>query len=166
MKEWWFGLQTGERRTLTVGGIVLALILVYFAGWVPLQEGVVTLETQVQEQQALKRWMEQSAAEVQQLRRSGVGGSLAGGRSLLTVVDQTARSGQLGPSLKRIEPEGENGVKVWLEQASFDEMMGWLVTLKQQYGAAVATMRYPRSPRPHPGRTSPEATHRGCTQGA
>jgi general secretion pathway protein M len=144
MKEWWFGLQASERRTLTVGGVALVLTLIYFVGWAPLQEGVATLETQVQEQQALKRWMEQSAAEVQQLRRGGAGQSLGAGRSLLTVVDQTARGGQLGPSLKRMEPEGDNGVKVWLEQVAFDEMMSWLVTLEQQYGVTVATLTVER----------------------
>lgn len=144
MKEWWFGLQASERRTLSVGGIVMTLTLIYFGGWAPLQESVASLETQVQEQQALKRWMEQSAAEVQQLRRGGAGQGLGAGRSLLTVVDQTARGGQLGPSLKRIEPEGENSVKVWLEQAAFDEMMSWLVTLEQQYGVTVATITIER----------------------
>lgn len=144
MKEWWFGLQASERRTLTAGGIVLTLALIYFAGWEPLQEEVATLEREVQEQQALKRWMEQSAAEVQQLRSSGAGQGLGAGHSLLTVVDQTARSGQLAPSLKRLEPEGEGSVKVWLEQAAFDEMMGWLATLEQQYGVTVATITIER----------------------
>lgn len=144
MKEWWFGLQAGERRTLTAGGVVLVLVMIYFAGWAPLQESIATLDGQVQEQQALKRWMEQSAAEVSQLRRSGAGQPLAGGGSLLTVVDQTAKSSQMGVGLKRIEPEGENGVKVWLEQVSFDEMMGWLVTLGQQYGVTVVTINIER----------------------
>lgn len=158
MKEWWFGLQASERRTLTIGGIALTLILVYFAGWVPLQEGVANLETQVQEQQALKRWMQQSAAEIEQLRAGGGGGRSIGG-SLLTVVDQTARSGQLGPSLKRIEPEGENNVKVWLEQAAFDEMMGWLVTLQQQYGVTVVNLTVERQS--NAGRVDAHLTLRG-----
>lgn len=144
MKEWWFGLQASERRTLTIGAVALTLILIYFGGWVPLQEEVQGLETKVQEQQALKRWMERSAAEVGQLRGGGAGQRLEPGRSLLTVVDQTARSGQLGPALKRIEPEGESGVKVWLEQVSFDEMMNWLLALERQYGVTASTITIER----------------------
>lgn len=144
MKEWWFGLQPGERRTLTIGGVALTLILIYFAGWVPLQEGVASLEGQVHEQQLLKRWMEQSAAEVRQLRRGDTTKKLEPGRSLLALVDQSLRSGQLASSLKRIEPEGESGVKVWLEQASFDEMMSWLLGLERQYGVMVSSLTVDR----------------------
>lgn len=144
MKEWWFGLQPSERRTLTIGGAALALILIYFGGWVPLQDGVANMEQQVQEQRSLKQWMEQSANEVRQLRQEGAGTGQLGGRSLLSVVDQTARSGVLGPNLKRIEPEGEAVVKVWLEQAPFDEMISWLLSLERQYGIAVATVTIER----------------------
>lgn len=160
MKEWWFGLQASERRTLTVGGIALTLIMIYFGGWVPLQEGAANLEVQVQEQRVLKRWMEHSAAEVQQLRRGGGGQGQAAGQSLLSLVDQTARGGVIGPSLKRVEPEGESGVKVWLEQAAFDDMMGWLVSLEQQYGLTVATITIERQA---VGRVDAHMTLRGAT---
>lgn len=158
MKEWWFGLQASERRTLTIGGGALVLVLIYFAGWAPLQEGVATLETQVQEQRSLKRWMEQSAAEVAQLRRGGAGAGQVAGRSLLTMVDQSARNSQLGGSLKRLEPEGESGVKVWFEQVAFDEMMGWLVTLEQQSGVTVSTITIERKAE---GRVDANMTLRG-----
>ncbi len=158
MKEWWFGLQASERRTLGIGGGALTLILIYFAGWVPLQEGVVTLEQQVQEQRSLQQWMAQSAAEVQQLRGGSAGQPQAAGRSLLTTVDQSARNGQLGSSLKRLEPEGEHGVKVWLEQAAFDEMMGWLVSLEQQFGVTVTTITIERKAE---GRVDANMTLRG-----
>ncbi len=160
MKEWWFGLQANERRTLIIGGGALTLILIYFAGWVPLQESVATLESQVQEQRSLKNWMEQSAAEMQQLRRGATGQAPVAGRSLLTMVDQSARSGQLGSSLKRLEPEGENGVKVWLEQAAFDEMMSWLVALEQQSGVSVATITIERKAE---GRVDANMTLRGAS---
>ncbi|HHJ80843.1 MAG TPA: type II secretion system protein M [Candidatus Tenderia electrophaga] len=145
MKQWWAGLQASERRILILGGIVLGLILPYFMVWQPMQENVAVLQKQVQEQRAVKRWMSQSAAEVKQLSRgSGNAVRPRDGRSLLAVVDQTAKRSGLGAGLKRLEPDGQVAVKVWLEQVSFDDMLRWLTRLEQKNGLAVATITIDR----------------------
>ena len=146
MKEWWAGLQASERKILIIGAVALAFILPYFGVWLPLQKDVAALESQVQEQHAVKRWMQQASAEVKQLR--GAGGSNPvrpqDGRSLLAVVDQTAKRSGLGPGLKRLEPEGQDAVKVWLEQIAFDQMVAWLTSLEQKNGLAVETITIDR----------------------
>ncbi len=40
--------------------------------------------------------------------------------------------------MKRIEPEGQNSVRVWLEQAAFDDVIQWLQNLKRDYGIHTA----------------------------
>ena len=50
------------------------------------------------------------------------------------MADSTARSNGLGAALKRVEPEGSRNVRVWLENASFDQVMKWLGTLNTTYG--------------------------------
>lgn len=60
------------------------------------------------------------------------------GQSLLGVADQSAKSGNLGPAMKRIEPEGQHSARVWLEQAAFDDLMLWLQGLKRDYGIHAA----------------------------
>ena len=145
MKQWWAGLQANERRMLILGAIALGLILPYFAIWSPIQDDVAALQKQVQEQQAVKRWMDQAAVEVKQLG-GGSGAALRpqDGRSLMAVVDQTAKRSGLGSGLKRLEPEGQAAVKVWLEQVSFDDMLRWLSSLEQKNGLAVATITIDR----------------------
>lgn len=150
MKAWWLGLQASERRILIIGAVVLLLVLPYFGLWLPLQDQVATLEKEVKEQQAVKRWMQQAAAEVKQL-----GGNVApvamqprDGRSLLAVVDQTAKRSGLGPGLKRLEPEGQGAVRVWLEQVVFDDMVRWLAGLEQQNGLRVNTITIDRQDAP------------------
>ncbi len=146
MKQWWSGLQASERRMLIIGAVALMFILPYFAIWMPLKNDVAALQQQVKEQQAVKSWMSQASAEVKQLR--GVSSSNTSrprdGRSLLAVVDQTAKRQGLGASLKRLEPDGQAAVKVWLEQVSFDGMVAWLTTLEQKNGLAVATITIDR----------------------
>ena len=145
MKQWWSGLQASERRILIMGAIALGLILPYIAIWLPLQDDVEAMQKQVQEQQAVKRWMSQASVEVKQLS-GGSSGAVRprDGRSLLAVVDQTAKRSGLGSGLKRLEPEGQAAVKVWLEQVSFDDMLRWLTSLEQKNGLAVDTITIDR----------------------
>ncbi len=144
MKQWWSGLQASERRILIWGAVALGLILPYFAIWSPIQGDIEVLQQQVQEQQAVKRWMNQASAEVKQLGGGSVAVQPRDGRSLLAVVDQTAKRSGLGPGLKRLEPEGQAAVKVWLEQVSFDDMLRWLSSMEQKNGLAVATITIDR----------------------
>ena len=130
---------------IILGAIALGLILPYFAIWLPLQDNVMALQKQVQEQQAVKRWMNQALAEVKQLGGgSGAAVKSRDGRSLMAVVDQTAKRSGLGTGLKRLEPEGQAAVKVWLEQVAFDDMLRWLISLEQKNGLAVATITIDR----------------------
>lgn len=156
MKVWWSGLRAGERRMLIAGAVVV-LVLPYFGVWLPLQDDVAALQRQVQEQQAVKRWMQQAATEVKQINAaSSVPVRPRDGRSLLAVVDQTAKRSGLGPGLKRLEPEGQAAVRVWLEQVAFDDMARWLTGLEQQNGLVVATITIDRQE--PPGRVNARIT--------
>lgn len=150
MKAWWARLQANERRIMIAGAVVLALVVPYFGVWLPLQDDIAALEEQVREQQAVKRWMQQAAAEVKQLSASGSAPAERprDGRSLLAVVDQTAKRSGLGPGLRRLEPEGRAAVRVWLEQVAFDDMAAWLTGLEQQNGLVVDTITIDRQDLP------------------
>jgi len=128
MKEWLANLAPRERTMFIGGAIALALLLFYAMVWGPLASGVKELRAEVESQRETLRIMRKSAAEVKALRAAGGGNSARGlgGRSLLAVVDQSARSTGLGSALKRVEPEGKDDVRVRLEGASFDAMIGWL----------------------------------------
>ena len=55
------------------------------------------------------------------------------------MTDSTARAGGLGPALKRIEPEGGDGVRVWLDGVAFDDLVKWLGTLSTSHGVDVVS---------------------------
>jgi len=137
LRNYWNGLQPGERRTLAVGAIALVPLLLYALVWDPYTSSVERLRETVSEQRELLTWMEQAAGEVKQVRGSaGPAGSMAG-RSLLAVTDSSAREAGLGEAVTRVEPDGESAVRVWLEQAAFDDMIHWLDGLQQNYAVVV-----------------------------
>jgi general secretion pathway protein M len=134
MKDWFFGLEPRERMLFSAGGVLLLLLLLYVMIWEPIAGGYSSLKENVDTKQQTLAWMQQAAAQINALKRSAAGGAQGlGGRSLLAVVDQSARTGGLGDAIKRIEPEGSKGVKVWLEGAAFDPMIIWLGKLSKSY---------------------------------
>lgn len=132
------GLAPRERLMVSVGGGAAVLALIFLLVWLPLASHTARLEQGVAEQQALKQWMQGAAAEARQLR--GAAGTISAadpGRSLLAVVDETAKQAKLGPAVKRIQPEGQDLVRVNLEQAPFDDVVTWLAGLQQSQGVSV-----------------------------
>ncbi|HED18893.1 MAG TPA: type II secretion system protein M [Gammaproteobacteria bacterium] len=135
MKAWFAGLEPRERQLVSGGAAVLLLLLLYTMIWDPMVGSYRDLKKDVAEQAQTLAWMQQTAGQIKALQRSSGGGGAQGlgGRSLLSVVDQSARTGGLGNSIKRIEPDGGKGVKIWLEGVAFDPMILWLGKLTRTY---------------------------------
>lgn len=137
MKEWFFSLEQRERLLVAGGAGILVLLLIYLLVWEPIASEYSGLKQTVAEQKQTLAWMQQAAVQIKALQRGGGAGARGlGGRSLLAVVDQSARTGGLGNAIKRIEPDGSKGVKVWFEGAAFDPMILWLGKLTKSYQIA------------------------------
>lgn len=140
MKAWFASLEANERRMLIIAAPLLLIMLLYVGVWEPLVNKVDDLRVSTAEQESLLTWMRGAAQEVKQLRgRSGQRAKPASGQSLLSLVDRTAKSARLGPALKRVQPDGEQKVRVWLEAASFDDVVRWLTSLETRHGVRVAS---------------------------
>lgn len=148
MKDWLANLDARERHALIAGGIALILFLFYFAGWRPFSIRLEQATQQVEQQRATYQWMQTKAQEVKRLRSAVPAIQRTGGQSLLATVDHTARAGGLGNALKRVEPESGNNVRVWLDGASFDQLVLWLSQLQEKYGIQVASINVERQESP------------------
>ncbi len=141
LKTWYLQLQVREQRIVLAGAVALVLLLFYALIWSPLVARQQALRETVKEQRATAQWMQQAARQVEQLRAGRpAAGKIPAGQSLLALVDQSAKNSRLGPAMKRVEPEGQSGVRVWFEQANFDDLMQWLERLERDYGLHIATM--------------------------
>ncbi|MBF0284140.1 MAG: type II secretion system protein M [Magnetococcales bacterium] len=142
ISELWLRLTANmaprERRFLVWGMAALSLLLLLFGAVLPLAEfGQRERDraTLLAEQLA---WMESKAAEVAVARsQGGAVGQMPAGTSLATLADRTVRDQGLGDALKRVEPEGTDKVRLWLEGASFDRLAAWLDRLMQEFGVEV-----------------------------
>jgi general secretion pathway protein M len=145
MKAWWEGLG-GRERLLTAGGAMLvSALLLYALAWQPFQASHRRLRQSVAEQRAELVIMRQMAREIKQLGESNGKPPATEGRSLLTLVDQTARAAGLGAALKRVTPQGEDRLGVQFDAVEFDKLVPWLGALERDHRIVIVNLSVDRA---------------------
>jgi type II secretory pathway component PulM len=127
-------LNERERRMVLIGGGVAAVLLL-LGIILPLDRSVSRAHDRVGHKQADLAWMRGVAPQL-----AGSGPAVAEPAtqdSLLVVVDRSARDAGLGSSLTSSEPSGPGGLRVRLDKAPFDILVGWLARLADQHGIRV-----------------------------
>ncbi len=127
-------LSERDRRTLLIGGVVAALLLLYVV--IQLDSSVSSAHKRIVKKQTDLAWMRTAAPEL-----AATGGVHIGtnGQSLLVLVDSSARESGLASALAGSEPAGPGGLSVRLQKAPFDTLILWLSRLSQQNGIRVDT---------------------------
>lgn len=127
-------LSERDRRTLLIGAVIAALLLLYVV--IQLDSSVSSAHKRVIKKQTDLAWMRTAAPEL----AATVGGHIgANGQSLLVLVDSSARESGLASSLAGSDPAGPGGLSVRLQKAPFDSLIPWLARLSQQNGIRVDT---------------------------
>ncbi len=145
MKQWFFSRQPQERFALVIMAIFLTGAALYALFWLPLNEEIAQKQRWISEQQKTVSWMQQTAAKINQLtQNANTNQRKRGNEALLTTVDSTAKRHKIRDAVKRIKPQGNNKVQLWLEQAPFDRMIRWLDTLQQRHGVSISTITIDR----------------------
>lgn len=145
MKAWWETLSARE-RLLVIGGLGLTLALLSYAlVWEPFRTSHRQLQQRVAEQRADLIWMRQAAREVKRLSGNAGTSPTRDGRSLLTLVDQTARAAGLASALKRVAPQGEDKLSAQLDGVEFDKLIPWLGMLEHDHRIAIVNLSIDRA---------------------
>lgn len=139
MKLWFSGLNSRERIIVSGGALALLALMLYLMVWEPLNSKRTQLQTSVQAQRNTYTWMQQAALEVRKLSGEAVGVKKQEG-SMLGTINNTAKSSLGGAILKRVEEDRQQGVRVWIEQVAFDDLINWLGQIQQQYGIRVSSL--------------------------
>ena len=134
MKEKWQQLSLREKRLVIITSIVVVITLVYFMIWEPLQDGIQTSRVRIKAQTDTLLQMREQAAEAKQLMAAQrqAGANVGNSSSLLVIIERTAQQKNLKSRLQKVQPEGQDGVRVWVENASFDQLIDWLALLENR----------------------------------
>lgn len=148
MKAWWENLGARERGLIVVGTVLVMMLLSYVLAWEPLRNSDRRLRQNVAERRADLAWMRQAAEEIKRLGGAGAARPVADNRSLLTLVDQTARAAGLGAALKRVAPQGDDKLSAQLDGAEFDKLIPWLSGLERDQAIAIISLNVDRTDAP------------------
>jgi len=141
--NWWQSLGARDRAALMIGTAVLLCVLFYLLAWEPLGERGARLEARVAEQRIQLAWMRQASVKLRGQPGTGGIAVTAGGSSLLSTIDQAASRSGLKSAVKRVAPEGDDKVRVWLGEASYRAILSWSETLQRQ-GIVLETLQMER----------------------
>jgi general secretion pathway protein M len=134
VRDWLDNLSARERNLVYVAGGLLAVALVYLVLVMPFQVSGKKMAARVQQKSADLAWMQASAPQA--MAAAGMA-QQSGGESLVVLVARTAREAGLGESLRDQSPDGNAGLRLRLESASFDTLVTWLSSLQQQHGVTI-----------------------------
>lgn len=148
MRAYFENLSKRERYMVIGAGAALLVFLLYILAWSPLVNRAQTLERRVHAQEQELAWMRQAAAEVQRLRGGSAPAQAARSESLLSLIERTARERGLSGAVRRVQPEGQSGARIWLEGAAFDDLVLWLHQLSSNYGVRISEASVDRQPQP------------------
>jgi general secretion pathway protein M len=144
LRAWYAGLQLREQRTVAIGGVTVAVLILAFGILLPLHSALSSAVRGNETKREDLKWMQVNAPEVR-----AAGGQLPADTSEAPVVmvDRVAREHGLASALRGTQPNG-SGVRVQLEGAPFDTMVGWLAAVDERYGLAVESITLDRTAKP------------------
>lgn len=133
MREWFNQLAPREQWMVGSAAVVVGIMLYFLVVWEPLSKDAKRLNSDLGDARDLVVYMQQVRAEVAQLggRSSAPQRS---GRSLLAEVDSSGKRSGISQYVKRIQPDGQTRVRLWLEDAPFEPLTAWLYKLQSQQG--------------------------------
>ncbi|MGL6223021.1 MAG: type II secretion system protein GspM [Steroidobacteraceae bacterium] len=134
VRDWLDNLSVRERNLVYGAGGLLAVALIYLVVVMPFQVSGKKMTARVQQKSADLAWMQASAPQA--MAAAGAT-QQSGGESLVVLVARTAREAGLGEALRDQSPDGDAGLRLRIEAASFDTLVTWLGSLQQQYGVTI-----------------------------
>lgn len=128
----WQQRSPREQRMLAIGGLALLVTLFYLMVWEPIMQGRAEAERALSEARATAQRIERVAAMQPAQARQRTASNPS--RSLLAQVNQAVRSNTLGTTPERLTPDGDDAVRVWLQEAPFNNLLRWLAELEGNGG--------------------------------
>ena len=128
----WYTALSERDRTIVKALSVLFIIAIFISWvWQPMVKANTSADSRLASELKFHTFMKENAHKVSS------GNVPSGGKqgSILGTVNQLAKV--KGLALKRFEPEGSSGLRVWLDKVEFNKVIDWLELLEAEKGIAV-----------------------------
>lgn len=136
----YYGLPERDRLSLVVLFIFIATVAFYYLVWTPVSDRLDAAKSRYENKASLVQWMKENEKVAKKASRSKgkSAGNARRGKPLLTVVNETSSQKKL--KVKRVEPKGDDGIRVWMDKVPFNDLMGWVELLSARYGVTAVNI--------------------------
>lgn len=117
LRRRWLQLAPREQSALLVLGTFVLIVVMVFGIWMPSHKAALKAKAEHNNHRQLLAWMQANAGRARAV-------PAASGESVLGTVNAVA--GSTGLLVSRVEPEGEQAVRVWVERGDFNVVASWL----------------------------------------
>jgi len=148
LKDWFSSLQARERAIVVSGGILVLIVAIYLLALAPFYAAVNSRAERVARKEGDLAWMRSVGGEVMALNANTTTAVAPSNESLVVLIDRTARECGLGAALTGQTPNGDNGIRVRLEQAEFDKLVVCLGSLQQAHSVNIESANIDRTGKP------------------
>ena len=126
-------LPSNDRRALLIMGAALAITVLYFSlSWTrDYQQAAIVRYQDINED---SRWITLNLPQIRMLANAASQPSnVAGAATDASLINRATTSAKpFGVVFKRFQPEGETGLRLWIDGAEFDQLIRWVAALEQQ----------------------------------
>lgn len=132
IEQWqqkWTALPSSDQRALGMLGLFLGSIFIVFGLFKPAQSFFDDARASAEQSKELVTWIEKQRPQLERIQRSS-GSQAQGQGTLLQRVTAAANNHKV--TIKRFEPEGDGRIRLWVDEARYQDLQPWLNTLLQQ----------------------------------
>ena len=137
-RQWYQSREPREQQVLKLLAAVVALLLFWAVIWQPAWSVRAQQIQQWESQAQLLQWMQANENQIRTAQRSGNKTTAQQGDWISSLTRSAATT---GITLKGFTPEGDDGVRIQLENQPFAAAFGWLQLLSTQ-GVQVASAEF------------------------
>ncbi|WP_330925455.1 type II secretion system protein M [Candidatus Sororendozoicomonas aggregata] len=131
-------LPSRDQNLLIVLGIFLLVTGFYLMIWEPLTQWSDHQMTDYRKQVETMEWLQKNSDKIQS---AGKKTTISSSKDISTLITNTAR--QMGVTVYRIQPD-RKGVGVWLDDAAYQKVLGWILALENKYHIIVRQIKIDR----------------------
>ena len=140
MKEWFNQLDARERVLVMIAGGMAVVAVIVMAGIGPIVTQTERGQQLVEDKRELLAELREVAVRLGPQRGGAAQPDVpSSSQSMVLVIDQTTRSSGLAEHLKRNQPDGTSSIRLRFENAPFDALVTWLISLESQHGMSVTS---------------------------
>jgi type II secretory pathway component PulM len=139
MREWWNNLGLREKQWVIVGTLIVILFLLYEILLAPLIGLNDSLRTDIQHNQKLSSWMQETNQHIQLAESmSQKNSSTRSSAGLLSLLQKEINQSAFASNMQQISQAENNSVQITFLKINFDDLIKWLTILWQKYNLSVS----------------------------